>query len=277
MRVMQYKILNQVLENFEIPEYIWGFERGKSIPEMAKIHVGKTIVISLDIEDFFTSIHESGIRAILIESGIEEAPARSLSELMTYTHFVPQGALTSPKISNIVVAATFGEEVKVFCENVGLTLSIFADDITVSTDKVFETREEQKEFIQDAVVEISKSIRKYGFSINHKKTKVMFPHQRMWVTGCVTNVKVSLRKTERQRLRAIVHNTEKNGLEEEASKMELTPQKFASVVTGRLNWYEQLDPRLGGPLKEKFKTLVKQEKSIDADLVFASVDSLYAG
>lgn len=277
MRVVHYKILTEILENFQIPEYIYAFEKEKSIPVMARLHTKKNIVISIDIKDFFPSINEEMIRRVMIDAEISNNPARSISELCTYSHFVPQGALTSPKISNIVVAATFGPEVQSYCVEKGLSLSIYADDITVSTDKVFETLDLQSEFLKETISALTGFVEEYGFRINKEKTKVMKPYQRQWVCGSVVNEKVNLKKTERQRLRAIVFNCEKNGLTAEAEKTQSEPFKFASKVLGQLNWYSQLNPDQGIPIKERFKTLVKQERNIDADMVFASVTSLYSG
>src|SRR5579859_7236531 len=45
MRVVQYKILTQILNKVEVPEYVHAFEKGKSIPKMAECHVGKDMVV----------------------------------------------------------------------------------------------------------------------------------------------------------------------------------------------------------------------------------------
>ena len=52
MRLVQYRILKEVLEPlFEVPEYVHAFEKERSIPVMARIHVGKRVVVSLDLKD----------------------------------------------------------------------------------------------------------------------------------------------------------------------------------------------------------------------------------
>jgi len=243
MRSVQYRISTRILANFSIPDYIHAFERERSIPRMAHHHVGKDVVISIDIKDFFTSIKQARLATIFENNGIAKGPARTLSELCTYKAFVPQGGLTSPKISNIVAAVTFGPDIKEYCDREKLTLSIYADDITVSFTG---TRP-----VSPILRELMQLISKHGFRVNTKKTKVMTKARRQYVCGVVVNVKPNLIREERQRLRAIVHNIVKNGLEAEAAKNQETPEKFAEIIRGKVNWFRQLNKPLGDRMMTK--------------------------
>lgn len=254
MRVVQYKILTQILDKIEVPEYIHAFEKGRSIPKMAECHVGKEMIVSIDLEDFFTSIKQYQLNSLFQHLGFGEKPARTLSELCTYDSFVPQGALTSPKLSNIMTALTFGPMVKEYCDKQGFTLSIYADDITISIDK--ETLEQYKgDIAEDIVQNVSRMVRTYRFRINRRKTKVMRPYQRQYVCGAVVNSKVNLQKSERNKLRAMVYNCNKNGLEAEAAKSGVSAELFYSKLMGRLNWFSQLNPTAGDRLKTKLRKI----------------------
>lgn len=262
MRVVQYKILTQVLNKIEVPEYIHAFEKGKSIPKMAESHVGKDMVVSIDLEDFFTSIKQYQLFDLFQHIGFGEKPARTLSELCTYDSFVPQGALTSPKLSNIITALTFGPAVKEYCDSMGFILSIYADDITISMDE--ETRlKHGKDIVRNILKKISREVGRYRFRINTDKTKVMRKYQRQYVCGAVVNVKVNLQKTERNKLRAMVYNCNKNGIEAEAEKAGISAELFYSKLMGRLNWFSQLNPTAGDRLKSKLKQadMGKQESN----------------
>lgn len=262
MRVVQYKILTQILNKIEVPEYVHAFEKGKNIPKMAESHVGKDMVVSIDLEDFFTSIKQYQLFDLFQHLGFGEAPARTLSELCTYQSFVPQGALTSPKLSNIITALTFGPNIKKFCDEKNLTLSIYADDITISMDA--ETREKLgKGIVGEILRTVSHEVGRYRFKINTKKTKVMRHYQRQYVCGAVVNVKVNLQKSERNKLRAMVYNCNKNGIEAEAAKSNLTADLFYSKLMGRLNWFAQLNPTAGARLKAKLKEVDKGKQSSD--------------
>jgi RNA-directed DNA polymerase len=261
MRVAQYKILTQILNKIEIPEYIYAFEKGKNIPRMAEAHVGKAVVISIDLKDFFTSIKQYHLYALFQHLGFSEQPARLLSELCTYKSFVPQGALTSPKLSNLITSLTFGPTLNDYCNERGYTMTIYADDITISMDK--ETKDRQgDDFVGEIVRYVSQTVRDYNFRVNHEKTKVMQPYQRQYVCGVVVNQRINLQKSERNKLRAIVYNCSRKGIKHEAAKTGVPSELFCSKLMGRLNWFSQLNPGTGTRLKETLKAQIDLEQGL---------------
>lgn len=257
MRSVQFKILKQILEKIEVPGYIHAFEKDRNIPQMAALHVGKRVVVSLDLKDFFTSIKQYHLVQLFEHLGFGPQPARTLSELCTYKSFVPQGALTSPKVSNIMTALTFGPILKAYCDQKGYTLTIYADDVTISCDHKLDG-EEGRDTAKTLIQYVRRTINQFGFELNREKIKVMPSFKRQYVCGCVVNQKVNLQKTERYRLKAIVHNCGRNGIEAEAAKNGLTASEFSAKITGRLNWMEQLNPQAGGTLKKKFMEIVAE-------------------
>ena len=267
MRSVQYRLLTKLLNRLILPDYVYAFEKDRNIPAMAALHTNKYCIISLDIKEFFHSIMQEDLAIILQRLGIGTMPARTISEICTYKAFVPQGALTSPKLSNLVTSVTFGPEVKTYCDEKGLTLTVYADDVTVSTNN---KDVNPKEVIQD----ISLMIQAHGFRINRKKTKVMYHGSRQYVCGAVVNAKVNLIVKERKKLRAMVHNVVKNGIPAEAAKTEQDPNKFLNHLRGRINWYRQLNPVLGQKLFDKLKTYLLELKAQAAKE--AEVAILYA-
>jgi RNA-directed DNA polymerase len=252
MRAVQFKILKLILEKIEVPDYIFAFEIGRSIPDMAAQHVDKKVVVSLDIQNFFPSIKQVHLNALFKNIGFGEKAATTLSELCTYKSFVPQGALTSPKLSNIVTMMTFAPAVQEYCTSMGYTLSIYADDLVISSTESMDGLE-GRGTIPHLIEVVRRAIGKFGFRLNKDKIKIMYPHQRQWVCGAVVNRKVNMRRSERNTLRAIVHNSGKNGLEVEASKNGVTTDQFTSKIMGRLNWFAQLNPEAGNAMKDIFK------------------------
>lgn len=277
MRRAQWRICSNILNQVSVPEYIWGFERGKSVPKMAEVHKSKNVVISLDIKDFFPSIKQVDVKRIFEALGVTHSPsAQILSELCTYRAFVPQGALTSPKLSNIMVAGTFGPLIKQFCDIYKLQLSIYADDVTISFDTVPElvdgqTGMVQRDFVKKIINFVRTSLEEFHFRLNREKIKVMRRHNRQWVCGAVVNDRVNLMKRDRSNLRAVVHNCELNGIEQEAGKTGLKTLAFIQKYGGKLNWYRQLNTEKGGPLYARFKRLslplTKQYPGFDLDKI----------
>lgn len=255
---MQFRILTKVLERVSIPGYIYAFEKGRSIPTMAQAHVGKSLVLSIDLKDFFTSIKQRHLFQIFTHLGFGDVPARTLSELCTYQSFVPQGALTSPKVSNIVTALTFGPILKEYCDRNGYTITIYADDVTISMDQDL-YKERGKVAVEEIINFVSQTVSSFGFRVNKRKTKVMRPHQRQYVCGVVVNRMTNLQKTERRKLRAMVYNVQRNGLEAEAAKSGLSPEAFKSKLMGRLNWFGQLNPEAGARLLSSLRQAVEEQ------------------
>lgn len=230
---------------------------------MAKLHLNRAVVISLDLKDFFTSIKQNLVQHLLTHLGVGGMAARTLSELCTYKSFVPQGALTSPKLSNIVTAYTFGPEIYEFCRQKGYNVTIYADDITVSINRDPQGNANSGGIDANRITEVIEFmtgiVNKYGFKINRKKTKVMYPSQRQYVCGAVVNQIVNLQKSERHELRAIVHHTIRDGVVKTAELNKQTPEKFVQTTMGRLNWFAQLNPRAGGYVLSKFKSKVDED------------------
>ena len=261
MRAAQYQILTKILSNVTVPSYVHAFERGRSIPSMAAQHVGKAVVVSLDLKDFFSSIKQGHLFDIFCHLGVAEKPARLLSELCTYESFVPQGALTSPKLSNIVSSLTFGPIIERYCTERGYTLTVYADDITVSVEENL-AYEAGADPVRELIRFVQRTVSSFGFRVNHEKTKVMRRHNRQYVCGVVVNTKTNLQQEERRKLRAIVHNTVKNGVASEAARSGLGESEFVSHIGGRLNWLAQLNPEAGNPLKERFKVCTDLYKEL---------------
>lgn len=228
---------------------------------MAIKHVEKDIVISIDLKDFFHTITQKNVYETLVRMGIGSIPATTISELCTYKFFVPQGALTSPKIANIVTAHTFGPEIKKYCDENNLEVTIYADDVTISGNGPVNAGQ--------VVQEVSNFIRAAGFRVNHEKTKIMRATRRQYVCGVVVNKKTNLIKKERNRLRAIVHNIVNNGVEAEAQKTGVSPEHFINHIKGKVNWFRQLNAAKGEPLYTKlseYLTSVKTEEELSNTL-----------
>ena len=259
LRRAQYRILKLLEESVEVPDYIHAFEKNKSIPALAELHVGKACVVSFDIKDYFTSITQIMLDRLFMDTfNIGASASRTLSEVCTYKYFVPQGGLTSPKLANLITATTFGPAIKDYCDERGLVYTVYADDITIS----FPVR---SLFIKEEVAELKQfvyeTLKSFGFRVNTQKTKVMWTNQRQYVCGVVVNSHTNMKKADRLKLRAIVHNMEKNGIAAEAEKSSMDAASFYSHIHGKVNWYKQLNPVHGGILSDKLKRIYEAHKT----------------
>lgn len=277
MKIAQAVILKYVLNHLKVPDYLWAFEKGRSIPQMTRLHLNKEWVLSLDIKNYFTSIKQVNIMSMLESHGITDEAARLISEIVTYKFFLPQGAMTSPKVSNLYAAYTFGPELESALKELDITFTIYADDITFSFDysqglwdgvrDVYQNVLPAEDRIEIPSVGCGKAIctlltdmtkkilNRHQLRLNMDKVKVMGPGRRHWICGVVANRKPNISKAQRDFLRAVVHNITVNGLEVEAAKAGREPGEFLSNLKGRIGWYHQLNPERSQRMLETINSI----------------------
>ena len=176
------------------------FQKGKSIITNANIHRNKRYVLNLDLKDFFDHFHFGRVRGFFMKNKNFELPveiATMIAQLTCYEGKLPQGAPTSPIITNLVCNILDMRLLKI-AKKYRVVYTRYADDMTFSTnDKKF--LENQENFMKS----IKKEIESFGFEINDKKTRLLFCDSRQEVTGLVVNKKISVNREYCKRTRAM--------------------------------------------------------------------------
>ncbi len=211
LKKIQRALLDRLLVHHEILPCVKGFIKGCSIANNAEKHKGKELVLSLDIKDFFPSITVTRIVGLFKKLGYSTKLAYMIGKLTTYKDLLPQGAPTSPMISNMI-AYRMDKVLMKIAASFDLAYTRYADDLTFSGNR--RSRRATDRFIK-IVKEI---VVQQGFEINERKTKVMRKGARQTVTGLVVNEETNIRRNDYQELRAIIHNCENHGVESQAKK-----------------------------------------------------------
>lgn len=190
-----------------------GFERGRSHISNATQHVNKRWIYTLDIENFFPTIHWGRVYGMLQVYPIHASPdvARILANLCTNEGCLPQGAPTSPIISNLLCRKLDSRLFRWAREN-GYTYTRYADDLTFSTN--------QDRFPKGDRTFIKEILSDEGFTVNSEKERLMPSHTRQMVTGLVVNKKLNLPSEFLRGLRALLHNVEQHGWYSQAQRQE---------------------------------------------------------
>ncbi len=240
LKELQYQILDRILYHCEPHSAAVGFRVGHSMAEGAERHLGAGCILNMDLKNFFNSIDFNlAIRTLTYVTNqmhqkniTKEWPQKDLkllANLVTYRGLVPQGAPTSPALSNLV-ARGLDQKLTKMCIEKNLTYTRYADDLSFSHPtgdidllNVFE--------------EASEIIKREGFTVNSDKTRMQRPHQRMTVTGIVVNEKKSVPKWKWRQFRAKLHNLEK-------SQKEINPEEYKKIL-GYAQWIHQLHPKRG--------------------------------
>lgn len=266
LKVIQLRILRHMLDVVKTPDYLYAFETGRSVVDKAAKHVGKDYVVSLDIKDFFPSVKCDAVSKVFEPLCSDSDTAALLAELCTYKFHLPQGAVTSPKLSNLVVMNTFGPELQAWALDVGVTLTVYADDVTFSFDVPDEQKATGVNYVKGLVNDAKKIVEKHHFKVHTKgKLKVMHKDFRQEVCGIVVNEKISLKRDQRRTLRAMVHRAWQ-GQTVVSGGFELSKPQ----LLGKINWFSNFSPAGALLLKQKLDSIPGSpvHEEIDFDLPF---------
>jgi RNA-directed DNA polymerase len=256
-----------------------GFKPGYSIVTNAVSHRNKNLVLNIDLQDFFGSIHFGRIRGYFIKNNnfkLDQKVATVIAQIASHENALPQGSPCSPIISNLI-AHVLDIKLAKLAYTEKCTYSRYADDITFSTNKkAFSenlakcTDPESHFWIAGKVLE--NTIKTSWFSLNSKKTRLQYRDSRQTVTGLTVNSKVNVHAEYHRTAKAMTHKLFHTGkFEILKTSKEGTPEKVSGSVNqlnGILsfiyminNYNRQL--RKKHPLNPAFEPATEKLKSIE--------------
>ena len=203
LKSLQRRLLRFGFAEIPLHEAATGFRSGLSIRDNALPHVGKPLVVNVDIASFFPSTrYELVLRACrkLLGGKISPAAARLVADLCSFRGALPTGAPTSPTIANIVLTPLDKALGKV-CVRHGISYTRYADDLTFSGGS------EAKKVLPF----VHRLLDQLGYRLDGKKTNLFRRGRRQVVTGLVVNDKPNLPRRLRRKLRAAVDQRVRSG------------------------------------------------------------------
>jgi RNA-directed DNA polymerase len=191
---------------------VHGFTANRSILSNASVHIARRLVLNIDLQDFFPSIHFGRVRGVFARHpfNFSNEVAATLAQLCTHDGVLPQGAPTSPVISNLVCRGLDNDLWKL-TKSVGCRYTRYADDITVSTNFDSLPAKIVKAYDPDTGVvelgdEISKVIKNHRFTVNESKSRIHSSMRRQVVTGLTVNRKVNVSQDFIRDVRAMLND-----------------------------------------------------------------------
>lgn len=112
-----------------------------------------------DLKNFYPSVHFSSVEKALRKEGFYPDVARLITRICTKEGAIPQGCPTSSFLASLVVFHSCGNLFTKY-RNEGLRVSIYVDDITISSPIDF----------KEKTSEILSELRNCGLKINFEKT-----------------------------------------------------------------------------------------------------------
>ena len=199
-----YEYQNQIRDEENIKANIsHAFEKNKSIISNAQIHKNKRYVLCIDLNNFFDAFHFGRVMGYFSLNRYFKLPkevAVTIAQIACYNGSLPQGAPSSPVITNLI-CQTLDMHLLKIAKKYKLDYTRYADDLIFSTNKK-DFLESKDEFLKNLQKEIEKS----GFSINERKTKFIYHDSRQIVTGLVVNRKINIPRNFYRTTRAMLHS-----------------------------------------------------------------------
>ena len=185
----------------------------------------------MDIKDFFPSIRKKYINAVFKRMGYTAAVSKVLTELVTYKNCLPQGAPTSPALSNIIMYQA-DKRILSYARTKELRYTRYADDLTISGD--FNPAE--------VISFIEMVVKETGFKVNRNKTRVIKQSSQQIVTGIVVNEKLQVPKFKRKQLRQELYYIKKFGLDSHISQKQIRNAHYVPHLLGLANHMLHINP-----------------------------------
>ena len=218
---LQREISFRLQSAYELTSTAHGFIPERSIVTNADLHKARRWVLNIDLKDFFPSINKARVRGIFRSPPFDlgEEAAGILAHICTRNGALPQGAPTSPVLSNFA-ARQLDFALEAIARRYDLTVTRYADDITFSGDgayfpKDIAVRIGGGDTFRVAVVGpvLEDAILRNGFVINPTKTRLQYQSDRQVVTGLIVNTKLSPMRGHIKLVRALIHAWETKGLQ----------------------------------------------------------------
>jgi len=280
LKEMQRHILSQILDNIPLHPSVHGFVKSHSIQTFAAPHVGRRVVLRMDLQDFFPSISGRRIQALFrvagypepvadllggictnvtphsiwkqiasgpdraVDHAVDRALLQQMRDLYARPH-LPQGAPTSPALANLC-AYRMDCRLHGLAQAAGAEYTRYADDLAFSGGESFE------QCVERFSIHVASIVHQEGFAVHHRKTRIMRRSVRQYLAGIVTNEHLNIVRSDFDLLKAILYNCIRYGPE---SQNHETNPSFQMYLAGRIGFVESINPRKGERLRKLFQRI----------------------
>lgn len=235
LETRQRWVKENILDKIKFSDYAKGFKKKTSIVDNAKEHCNKKYVLNIDLKNFFPSINYSKVFKLFCYIGYTRGVSHLLTKLCTNEQgALPQGAPTSPCISNLV-NLKLDKRLSCFAHSIGGVYTRYADDITISSNS------NPYNYMQT----ITKIVNEEGYQLNNKKTRIQNRGQKQEVTGLVVNDKVSVSRKIKKELNNAIYYIKKYGIEEHIKHIKCDKIHYKEHLFGLAYFVKMVNPDLG--------------------------------
>jgi hypothetical protein len=273
LKTIQRRLLSEMVSLIPPHDAAHGFRSGRSVRTFIAPHVGRRVVLKMDLTDFFPTITSARVTALFLTAGYPEPVARLLAGLATNsvpTHVwddptappktadswrsrrlyqrphLPQGAPTSPALANLC-AYRLDLRLSGLAASAGAVYTRYADDLAFSGDRGFE-RSIARFHLHACAIALEE-----GFSVHTRKTRIMRQGVRQRVAGVILNERPNILRADYDSLKAILHNCATHGPD---GQNRHNHADFRAHLLGRISYMASIHEDRGRRLTEMFQRIV---------------------
>ena len=225
-------IYRNILIKVKIHPAAQGFTFKKSIITNAKIHLGYEHFLKIDLKDFFPSITKNQIITIFKSLGYTNKVSFFLASICCCGDVLPQGAPTSPMLSNIV-AITLDKRLMSFAKKNNLRYTRYADDLAFSGKTI------PVKFI-DYITQIINSCK---FTVNEKKTVLQQQKHKRIITGIsIAEKEIKIPREYKRNLKQEIHYINKYGILSHIRKQKIKNPAYLLTILGKIRFWLAVEP-----------------------------------
>lgn len=226
LKIFQKWFSYHLQRKFAPAAHVFGFTPGKSHISAASMHLGAEWVFSVDIRNFFQTTPKQVVEKALLEIGYPQSSTSILAKLCCLNGFLPQGAPTSPILSNMVFHS-IDQELKNLATRYEINLTRYADDI------VFSGKHQPPESLEQ---EVSKLLLNTPWQIADNKTELNILPNRLKVHGLLVHgTTLRLTKGYRNRIRMYKYLASKNYINDDEKMKILGHINYAKFIDNQAN------------------------------------------
>lgn len=225
-------IYENILRNIKIHSSAHGFTFKKSIISNSKVHVCQNHFLKIDLKDFFPSISINRVITIFKSLGYTHKVSFYLASICCYGDVLPQGAPTSPMLSNIV-AISLDNRLMNYSRRFNLKYTRYADDLAFSGDDIPVKHVEY----------ITEIIKACGFTVNEKKTILQQEKHKRILTGIsIAEEVIKVPREYKRRLKLEIHCIRKYGLLGHMRKHKIRNPDYLQSIVGKIHFWLAVEP-----------------------------------
>ncbi|MDQ8011388.1 MAG: reverse transcriptase domain-containing protein [Flavobacterium nitrogenifigens] len=270
LRIIQQYINQEILSKIPVSEKANGFVKGKSILDNALPHKNKKAILNIDLLKFFDSISEHRVYGVFESLGYAKNLSVDLAKLVTvglpqeyletftqkelkayreivptYSRVLPQGAPTSPTISNLILRR-LDKRLSKLSETLKVDYSRYADDITFSgeLDNLPKIRL------------LRHIIREEGFNINWKKVGIYRKGRKQVVTGLTVSNDVHIHRNFKKDVKKHIYGCINFGVENHLKFMQIEDKHlYKEWLLGKIYFINSIEPETAKKIMIEFNKI----------------------